>query len=249
MSLTPEETGAKIIADVTRILNGNNPTPPRPACFDDAHSTLSLYAEDYLQDEWTEHDTDMFIAENDWLNSASEHDLGDLEDSAHCYIADMMTFPRDLELQSQVAQSSMTKSELKLFVELHEGIGNLCGDSQKVEYFLGTIRNANPSVYEGDMRLGYVSDVIQNFARGMTSGDVENMMMASCAGGNSFAERLAAAEVLLNINEYAAAEAVACKGCDDLVDAVNNGEVLSRSALDAMSNEASNQLSTNRSIP
>jgi len=229
MSLTPEETGAKIIADVTKILNGNNPTE-RPAYFDVAHNALSMRADDLLQDEWTEEDTVQFLMDVDdftTYNYATE--TADFEEalfeSADDYVLSKTAFPENLDLQRQVAQSDITKSELRLFVVLEEGLNGVVDSDEKLDYFVGTIRNGSPSVYAGDIRMGRVSETVQDFAESLIRSDVQRLMQNS-SFENTFAERMAAAEVLRDIHAYGAAYDVALNGSDDLVNAINNGEVV-----------------------
>ena len=147
-----------------------------------------------------------------------------MEECADEYISDKTAFPEDLELQRQVAQSDISESELKLFATLSSGLDGTIDSNQKLEHFLNTIRNGSPSVYEGDIRTGQVSEAIQTFADGLYNSEIPTLMQNS-GMENSFAERLAAAEVLCNNEAYGSARETALNGSDALVNAVNNGEV------------------------
>ena len=211
-------------------------TTTRPPYFDDAHNALSSRADELLQDKWTEEDTDQFLIEIDSFtafnyNLEKDDFLQAMEECADEYITDKTAFPEDLELQRQVVQSDITESELKLFVTLSDGLDGVVDSDQKLDHFIGTIRNGSPSVYNGDCRTGEVSETIQNFAESLHRSEVSTLMQNS-GMENTFAERMAAAEVLSKNGAYGSAREAALTGSDDLINAINNGEVTTEEQYD-----------------
>ena len=191
----------------------------RPPYFDEARSALQLYADELLPGEWTEADTLEFLEQADLDNCGYDPETEEadfmevLRENANEFVMDKVAFPHNLELQREIAQSDITESEVKLFKML-EPTGS-------VDDFIGTLRNADFHMYEGDLRSGVVSQKVLDVVGDMLRSDLETFM-----SHDNWVERLAAAEVACEIvGGTAPARHIIVSCSDRLIDAFNNGEI------------------------